>query len=95
MTYSCSIEWHCDHAGTVRLHEGEHGRYGDPYVWACTITRQGDVATLKGAVGPCPIGGPRAIVRAAAACGITRRIIERRTASGVRVIQRENAACKS
>ena len=48
-SYTASIEWICDHAGVLRVHESPFGVVGDPYVWCCTLERDGDVVTLKGA----------------------------------------------
>lgn len=77
MTYSASVQWICPHAGLIRLHEGPGGRYGDPYVWWTAFAREGDTAEIMGADRPLPLGGPRAVVAALRAEGLTGRKYDR------------------
>ena len=74
-------------ASTIRYHE--HGAFGDPYTFACVMTRDGDEATLFAAVGTIQLKARRAIVAALRQVGITRVRYERRNAGGPRKFERE------
>lgn len=74
-------------ASTIRYHE--HGAYGDPYTFACVMTRDGDRAILFAAVGSVKPKVRRAIAAALKQIGVISVRYERRNAGGARVIDRE------
>lgn len=86
-TYSCSTESLGPGVHLLRVHEGPGGRYGDPFVWACTVVGDGEVATLKGAVAAPPWSAVGPIHAALRAAGYTRRRHERIRAGKVRVVE--------
>lgn len=87
--YTASIEWLCEHAGVVRLHE-RGGSFGDPYVWACTVQNdQNQGAILKGVCAPLPHGGVHAIKDALRIDGFCRYRYDRRMNDDVRHVEKE------
>jgi hypothetical protein len=75
--HSASVEWLAPDVGLLRVHEGDGGRFGDPYVWCCTVVREYHTAKIKGVdATPSP-----SIVRAVKAClasqGMSRREYDR------------------
>jgi len=65
-----SIDWQCEHTAILRIHP-PGGGLGKPYLWACTLVRDGDVAVLRGAVGDMPPGGRAAACEAGLAASLT------------------------
>lgn len=84
--WSASIQWLCEHVGVLRLHVGPDGIVGSPYVWCCTVDRDGDVATLCGVCRAVPPGAASVVVKALRDAGITQRRHERRGIDKVRVV---------
>lgn len=76
-----SLEWLCDCVAVLRLHE-DGGTLGAPYVWCCTVQRDGATAHLKGAVAAPALEGVRAIRAALNAAGMTQAIWERKGHDG-------------
>lgn len=76
-----SLEWigNGKKVGILRLHANVHQRYGDPYIWSCTVVRKGDTIELKGAVSAPPAKGREAFRRLFKRLGITIVKWERRT----------------
>ena len=88
MTYSASVELLCEHVGIIRLHEGDGGVVGDPYVWCCTYLRIANMAVLKGVIGSPTKDGAKAVIAALRGQGVVGRIHARRTPDGIRLIDK-------
>lgn len=90
MTYIASIEWICEHAGIIRIHEHPHEVLGDPYVWCCTIERD-ETKTVAIIKGVCSLPSPlmiKAIDVALIGEAIQIRQYERKNSHNNRVINK-------
>lgn len=101
IVHSCTVEWiEPRRCGVARIHEGEAGKLGDPYVWSCTLERSGRLATLRGVCRPLPPGAARVLCDELYRQGMRLRVHERKAGSTgwrrvLKVIQppKETTAC--
>jgi hypothetical protein len=77
MEYHASIEWICDHAGVMRIHEQADTEYGSAFIWSCLVARTGDQAMLKGALIAPPLHAARQIDKILSVNGIKFRVYDR------------------
>jgi hypothetical protein len=79
--YSASIEWICEHAGIIRLHDRPGGKLGDPYQWLAVLGRKGTAARVCGVSRPISKAGITAVAEELYRQGM-RSIVQRRLGGG-------------